>query len=210
MKFWLFTEFRGDQKKGGRWLPRFAGCLQPGPGRDRPPLRLSPGADEKRAPVWRRARASSLMSPSRTVTPWSSAARARAHRPISERASSVGDRANRSHTLAIDTLQDQSVAVRLSDIKEEARAGASTSNGSHPRRGTVAETDSHGLVRPERRDVHRTRLPAVAGRRSTHLDNLNLAVVAIGRLSSVSPQIGEEPRKSAARRRFSGSPPARG
>jgi hypothetical protein len=41
---------------------------------------------------------------------------------ISERASSVGDRANRSHTLAIDTLQDQSVAVRLSDIKEEARA----------------------------------------------------------------------------------------
>jgi len=36
--------------------------------------------------------------------------------------SSVGDRANRSHTLAIDTLQDQSVAVRLSDIKEEARA----------------------------------------------------------------------------------------
>jgi hypothetical protein len=36
--------------------------------------------------------------------------------------SSVGDRANRSHTLAIDTLQDQSVAVRLSDIEEEARA----------------------------------------------------------------------------------------
>ncbi|MEJ8840687.1 hypothetical protein [Ramlibacter sp. AN1133] len=34
----------------------------------------------------------------------------------------VGDGTNRSHTVAIDALQDQSVAVRLSDIKEEARA----------------------------------------------------------------------------------------
>ncbi|MEJ8838345.1 hypothetical protein, partial [Ramlibacter sp. AN1133] len=56
---------------------------------------------------------------------------------ISERASSVGDGATRGHTLAVDTLQDQSVAVRLSDIKEEARA-----RRSHEQRFSSAPGDS--------------------------------------------------------------------
>jgi hypothetical protein len=51
------------------------------------------------------------------------ATRTRASAPsLGELASRVGDCAKRSHKVAIDTLQDQSVAVRLSDIKEEARA----------------------------------------------------------------------------------------
>ena len=174
---------------GGRWLPRLAGCLRPGPGRDRPPRRLSPGADEKRAPVWRRARASSLMSPSRTVTPWSSAARARAHRPSVSALRAAATEPTEATPLRSTRCRTSPWLSGSATSRRRRGRGASTSDGSHPRRGTVAETDRHGLVRPERRDVHRTRLPA--GRRSTHLDNLNLAVVAIGRLPLVSPQIGE-------------------
>ena len=103
-------------------MPGNAGGLRSGPGRDRPPLRLSPGADENRAP--RLAPRPRLLldvaeSDGHALILRSAGASAPS---IGDLASSAGDCPYRSYTRPIQTLQDQSVTVRLSDIKEEARA----------------------------------------------------------------------------------------
>jgi hypothetical protein len=129
-----------------------------GPVRACPSQRLSPGADDNRRPYGRRARASSLMSLSRTATDWSCSVwigrvwLRQGQSPALEARSPMGG------ALAARTAEDQGVTVRLGDIKEEARARRQPGG-----RFSSAPGDSRGGGRsrpgPDRRP------PAFPGRR---------------------------------------------
>jgi hypothetical protein len=156
-----------------------------GPVRACPSQRLSPGADDNRRPYGRRARASSLMSLSRTATDWSCSVwigrvwLRQGQSPALEARSPMGG------ALAARTAEDQGVTVRLGDIKEEARRGANLGGGSHPRRGTVAEADGHVLVR-------------IAGHRRSPAGVM--APLSSSRPRRPSPEFGVEPRNTASAR----------
>ena len=77
-----------------------------------------------------------------------------------ERASSVGTEPTEATPLRSTRCRTSPWLSGSATSRRRRGRGVTTSNGSHPRRGTVAETDRHGLVRPERRDVHRLRANA--------------------------------------------------